>query len=270
MRRIRRRGSCRDYLLFSTEGRVETGVEEGDAISPFYDPMIAKLVATGEDRADAITSLREMAAGVEVWPVRTNAGFIYRAMMDPDFQAGMIDTGFIAQRGDALIPDDEPSDLEWSTAASFALDKAREADEGLGGFRLNASKRFTVSLGHNGVRRTLADDSLIADATGYTTDESVLVFHRGSAFTFDLASRGTAVGAAADGAILAPMPGRIIAVEVAAGERVAKGQKLVTLEAMKMEHTLTAPFDGTVAELNATAGAQVTEGATLVRVERGE
>ena len=65
-------------------------------------------------------------------------------------------------------------------------------------------------------------------------------------------------------------PGRIIAVEVAAGERVAKGQKLVTLEAMKMEHTLTAPFDGTVAELNATAGGQVTEGAMLVRVERGE
>ena len=64
------------------------------------------------------------------------------------------------------------------------------------------------------------------------------------------------------------MPGRVIAVEVAAGDRVAKGQKLVTLEAMKMEHSLTAPFDGTVAELDASAGAQVSEGKLLARVER--
>ena len=73
-------------------------------------------------------------------------------------------------------------------------------------------------------------------------------------------AEGLASGTAADGAILSPMPGRIIAVEVAAGERVMKGQKLVTLEAMKMEHSLVAPFDGTVAELDASAGAQVSEG----------
>ena len=66
------------------------------------------------------------------------------------------------------------------------------------------------------------------------------------------------------------MPGKIIALEVAAGDAVTKGQKLLTLEAMKMEHSLTAPFDGTVAELNAEAGAQVSEGALLVRIEKGE
>jgi 3-methylcrotonyl-CoA carboxylase alpha subunit len=70
-----------------------------------------------------------------------------------------------------------------------------------------------------------------------------------------------------DGEIEAPMPGKVTAVEVAAGDKVAKGQRLLTLEAMKMEHALTAPFDGTVAELNAKAGAQVTEGTLLVRVE---
>jgi len=79
---------------------------------------------------------------------------------------------------------------------------------------------------------------------------------------------GGTSGAAADGAILSPMPGRVIAVAVGAGESVAKGQKLVTLEAMKMEHTLTAPFDGKVAELDASEGAQVSEGALLARVER--
>jgi 3-methylcrotonyl-CoA carboxylase alpha subunit len=84
------------------------------------------------------------------------------------------------------------------------------------------------------------------------------------------AGSGGGVGAASDGAITSPMPGRIIAVEVAAGASVAKGQKLVTLEAMKMEHTLTAPFDGVVAELNAAAGSQVAEGTLLVRVEAGK
>ncbi|RYD40714.1 MAG: biotin/lipoyl-binding protein, partial [Sphingomonadales bacterium] len=71
-----------------------------------------------------------------------------------------------------------------------------------------------------------------------------------------------------DGAILSPMPGKVIAVEVAAGDKVTKGQKLLTLEAMKMEHSLTAPFDGVVAELNATAGAQVQVEALLVRIEK--
>jgi 3-methylcrotonyl-CoA carboxylase alpha subunit len=70
-----------------------------------------------------------------------------------------------------------------------------------------------------------------------------------------------------DGEIEAPMPGRVTAVEVSLGDKVAKGQRLLTLEAMKMEHALTAPFEGTVAELSATAGAQVTEGTMLARIE---
>jgi 3-methylcrotonyl-CoA carboxylase alpha subunit len=81
---------------------------------------------------------------------------------------------------------------------------------------------------------------------------------------------GAAGAAAGDGAIVSPMPGKIIALEVSAGDAVTKGQKLLTLEAMKMEHSLTAPFDGKVAELNAEAGAQVSEGALLVRIEKGE
>ncbi|WP_411292127.1 acetyl-CoA carboxylase biotin carboxyl carrier protein subunit, partial [Sphingorhabdus sp.] len=79
--------------------------------------------------------------------------------------------------------------------------------------------------------------------------------------------RGSGQSAASDGAILSPMPGRIIAVEVAAGDIVAKGQKLVTLEAMKMEHSLTAPFDGMVTELNAEVGGQVQVEALLVRIQ---
>ena len=81
---------------------------------------------------------------------------------------------------------------------------------------------------------------------------------------------GSAGAAGGDGAIIAPMPGRVIAVEVAAGDAVTRGRKLLTLEAMKMEHSLVAPFDGTVAELNAATGGQVSEGALLARIERGD
>jgi 3-methylcrotonyl-CoA carboxylase alpha subunit len=99
--------------------------------------------------------------------------------------------------------------------------------------------------------------------------DRVLVSDMGESFLFARERpSGTAGGTAADGAIVSPMPGRIIAVEVAAGASVAKGQKLVTLEAMKMEHSLTAPFDGMVAELNAETGGQVSEGTLLVRIER--
>ena len=84
------------------------------------------------------------------------------------------------------------------------------------------------------------------------------------------APSGAAAGAAGDGAIVSPMPGKMIAVEVKQGEAVTKGQKLVTLEAMKMEHSLVAPFDGIVAELAAVEGAQVSEGTLLVRIEKGE
>jgi 3-methylcrotonyl-CoA carboxylase alpha subunit len=95
----------------------------------------------------------------------------------------------------------------------------------------------------------------------------VVVFHQGEAYEFALAARGTGTSHGLhDGEIEAPMPGKVTAVEVSAGEKVEKGQRLLTLEAMKMEHALTAPFDGTVAELNAAPGAQVTEGQMLVKV----
>ncbi|MBS0478501.1 MAG: ATP-grasp domain-containing protein [Proteobacteria bacterium] len=256
------------YLLFTADGRIETGVEEGDTISPFYDPMVAKLVVHGRDREEAIDRLATLAACTEIWPVHTNAGFIERAMRDPSFIAGDIDTGFIEKRGTALIPPEEPDDLVWGTAATFALGKAREEDKGLAGFRLNASPRLFVTLDHGGITKTLTDDLILPDATGYTDDERVIVFDRGTAFAFQKAKRGDGGAAGGDGAILAPMPGRVIAVEVAAGDAVTKGQKLLTLEAMKMEHGLVAPFDGTVAELNAEAGAQVQVDTLLARIEK--
>ena len=110
-----------EHFDLGDEGRIETGVEEGDEISPFYDPMIAKLIARGDDRDEAIAGLADMLDGVEVWPVRTNAGFLFNALLHPTFEAADLDTGFIAREIDDLVPDPDPDDALWRGAAAVAL-----------------------------------------------------------------------------------------------------------------------------------------------------
>jgi 3-methylcrotonyl-CoA carboxylase alpha subunit len=261
-----------DHFDLGGDGRIETGVEEGDAISPFYDPMIAKLITTGEDRVEAIGELAATLDEVEVWPVRTNAAFLFNALLHEDFGSGEIDTGFIERNLDALVPGPEPDEAIWRGAASVASaiveDEQRLAD--ITGFRLNAAPRHAVALGRSGTFRIvdLDSDEPMAAVSGFRDDERVVVFYEGLAYEFSLAARGTGTTHGLhDGEIEAPMPGKVTAVEVAAGDKVEKGQRLLTLEAMKMEHALTAPFDGTVAELSAVPGQQVTEGTLLVKVE---
>ncbi|MEO6432534.1 MAG: biotin carboxylase N-terminal domain-containing protein [Sphingomicrobium sp.] len=258
-----------DHFDLGEDGRVETGVEEGDAISPFYDPMIAKLIAVGADRDEAIDELAAMLDGVEVWPVRTNANFLFNALLDEDFIAGRIDTGFIERNLAELVSDPEPdADVRRGAAAVALVIDADDDAVGLAGFRLNAPPRSSIALGFGGSFSEIAtDDGDIAAISGFRDDERVVVFHEGQAFEFALASRPKIGAAAGDGAIIAPMPGKVTAVEVAAGDSVIRGQRLLTLEAMKMEHGLTAPFDGVVAQLNAAAGQQVAVDAILVRIE---
>ncbi|MEA3000050.1 MAG: 3-methylcrotonyl-CoA carboxylase alpha subunit [Sphingomonadales bacterium] len=266
-----------DHFVLPRGLRVDTGVEEGDRISPYYDPMIAKLIAYGGTREDAIDRLVDALDQVEVWPVRTNAAFLARAAGDADFRAGEVDTAFIPSRIGRLVPDPAPSEAVWNLAATALLasdfSAAEEGDpwSALQGFRLNAALDRTVAIAHGGETRlvdTAGDPPLEGVATA--EGEKVLVFAAGQAFAFSLpgTAGGAAGGGASDGTLLSPMPGRVIAVEVREGDKVAKGGKLVTLEAMKMEHSLVAPFDGVVAELAAKEGAQVTEGQLLVRVEK--
>ena len=260
-----------DHFALGDEGRIESGVEEGDEVSSFYDPMIAKLVAHGADRDEAIAVLAGMLDSVEVWPVRTNAGFLFNALLHPDFAAADIDTGFIAREIDALVPDPEPDEGVWSAAAAVAT--AEEEGESLGtlaGFRLNAPRRTGAALGRSGSFRhvALGEDTPIPAVSGFRDEDRVVVFYEGQAYAFDRSARGSVGVAAGDGAILAPMPGKVTSVEVVAGDRVTKGQRLMTLEAMKMEHGLLAPFDGRVAILNATDGAQVPVDALLIKIEQ--
>jgi 3-methylcrotonyl-CoA carboxylase alpha subunit len=276
-----------ERLKFGELRRIETGVEEGGIISPFYDPMIAKLVGHAASRSEAIKVLHYGMIGTEVWPVRTNAGFIARALSDQDFRAAKLDTGFIDRKGDALIPPTVADEATWKVAAMLSTDRCNEGP--LTGFRLNAPQRNFVAISASGETREIdlneawldtirvvSDDGDLYSTdsgdtpvmTGAIIGEAIVVFNEGSSFEFSLTPRGTGHSSSADGAMLAPMPGKVIAVDVAEGETVTKGQRLLVLEAMKMEHALTAPFDGTVAELKVAAGDQVQVEALLARVEK--
>jgi 3-methylcrotonyl-CoA carboxylase alpha subunit len=268
-----------EVLEFPSGARVETGVEQGDAITPYYDPMIAKLVTVGEEREDAIRALADTVASLRVWPVRTNAAFLHACLTHEDFRIGRLGTGFIAEREDALVRVPEPTDAEWK-AAALALfapyfhsrdDSAPDPWRLALGFRLNEPDRGAITVQHAGELRRfgLTDLDGAEGMTGPAAD-GVLVYRNGSAFLFSPPDFAAGAAAHGDGEIHAPMPGKVIAVDVAAGEAVTKGQRLLVLEAMKMEHALTAPFDGTVAELSVSEGQQVQVEALLARVEKAE
>ncbi|SFR85290.1 acetyl/propionyl/methylcrotonyl-CoA carboxylase subunit alpha [Sphingomonas jatrophae] len=242
--------------------RTDTGVEQGAEISPFYDPMIAKLIAWGPDRDAARLRLADTLAQTAIWPLKTNAGFLVKALHHPAFAEARLDTGLIAREGDALLPDAAPSDAALADAAG-----AVAAPGPLAGFRLNAPVAPAGRFLLDGAEVTVA----LRPAAPAEPAPVRLIAEAGQVWRLSpFRARGVGSGEASDGAILSPMPGRIIAVAVSEGETVTKGQKLLTVEAMKMEHSLVAPFDGTVAELRASEGGQVSEGLLLARIEKAE
>ena len=286
--------------------RVDTGVEEGGEVSLHYDPMIAKLIAHAPTRREAAHRLAGMIDDLVVWPVKTNAGFLRRAAVHPDFLDEKLSTGFIEARIDALNPAAvRPADAAFATLAALELrpllSEALDPFEAADGWRMNGephlSCRFEVSgdpvetvLNLSGDRievRVGEDVSVlsgleVADAfSGYAFEARVdgerLVAHcepveggmlvacRGRITVFaEPHPEALADAAEAGGVIKAPMPGKVLAVNVKPGDSVAKGQALVVLEAMKMEHALGAPRDGVIAEVSVETGGQVGEGDILV------
>ena len=263
-----------ERLHLPTGIRVDSGVEEGGEVTPFYDPMIAKLIVHAGTRATAAAKLAEAAREVQVWPVRSNAAFLARAAADEDFVACRIDTGFIERHAERLVPSAEPSAEIVGLAASSLLSTDRgDPWAALAGFRANAAVERRVEVEIAGIPHIAEYGSLspigrhVMEIGGET-----ILFRNGEGWSVappraDHAGGSTTAG---DGAILAPMPGRIVSVLVEAGESVVRGQKLLVLEAMKMEQALVAPFDGVVASMDAVAGTQVSEGKLLAKIEAGE
>ena len=307
-------GPLEHFRLPEDMVRVDTGVEEGGEVSQFYDPMIAKLIASGDTREDAALILAAACREVEVWPVRTNAAFLARCLEHPDFLSGDVDTGFIPGRQDELVPAKPSSDAFVAALALAAEDAAAamgmpsEGDrlspwqatpDGLYGFRLNAgsSTHHRVEVAGEtvvGGARPLAEGEwrwlvehegrfeqasvqfeqvLVGERRALSfvrSEDGVVLFDDGAAVEVresEIAGASAGGAAVSDGSIRSPMPGKIVAVQVTAGQSVEKGRPLVVLEAMKMEHALAAPFDGVVAELNAKVGDQVVDGAVLAKVQ---
>ena len=292
--------------------RIDSGVRAGDAISPHYDPMIAKLIAWGEDRAQAIARMRAALAEFHIVGLANNVDFLARLMDNPAFVAADLDTGLIERERERLFATEArvPEEMLAAACARVLADEAaasgsrRDPFDRRNGWRLNYTYTRTLTLASShGVHDVLLDygrdgyryrhgghDAPLAIAAHdgsrlrlrfghrqFSADvvrdrDDLHVFSGGRHRTLTLVDVIAHAGEhdGNDAGLVAPMPGKVIAVHVAAGSRVAKGTPLLVMEAMKMEHAIVAPDDGTVEAVLYGAGEQVAEGAPLVTFARAE
>ena len=287
------------HVAFPSGARVDTGVEAGGDISPWYDPMIAKVIVHGADRATALARMDAALRETHIVGVTTNVEFLRRICESAAFAKAELDTGLIERHHAELFrPRGEVPDEVLAAAALAELAHeertARERAERSGdrhspwhcvdGWRLNEESHhdfiFIVAGGEHRVRAAFGDAAhrLSIDGQPYEQGSSKVeavrdgrswhVFHRGVRWTLALKEELGGVDLdAGSGSLAAPMPGRVIKLFVEAGAKVEKGQPLLILEAMKMEHTITAPAAGTVKEVHYAPGEQVLEGAELIKVE---
>jgi 3-methylcrotonyl-CoA carboxylase alpha subunit len=289
-------GKVLAFDLPSGEGiRVDAGVAAGSEVTPYYDPMIAKIIASAPTRTDALERLAEALDQTRVIGPRTNAAFLAALLRTRGFRTGKFDTSFIDNNLAALVAPHEP-DLA-AAAAGFGrlLERERERiiansrdDDQLPPSPWDALDGFQLSGTRVVARRVLVDDAVVTaeivyaaggpvvsvggqsaalDAALVDDPNAVYVLRNGRQTVVRIAppARYDAEGAEG-GAVTAPMHGKLLALLVEKGETVRKGQRLAILEAMKMEHALVAPVDGVVADVLASPGKQVAEGATVLVV----
>jgi 3-methylcrotonyl-CoA carboxylase alpha subunit len=284
--------------------RIDAGFGEGDAISPFYDSMIAKLIVHGATREQALARLDEALAQLHIVGLATNVQFLRHVVRSRSFAQADLDTALIP-REQAVLFGQEPVGLPLAAAAAIAQallnEKAKEGTDPFSrrdGWRSHGLtvRRFAFEFRgepaeaqltylHDGalsltignvtgsLRFARAGDKIDIDFAGqrigasvYASGETDHVFTpRGATqiLAIDLLAHA-GEGEADTGRLTAPMPGKVVSFSVKAGDKVAKGQALAVMEAMKMEHTILAPADGTVAELLYAPGDQVAEGAELL------
>ncbi len=279
--------------------RVDAGVEAGDEVTPFYDPMIAKVIAHAATREEALDRLAGALGETVVAGPKTNAAFLKRLCEADGFRAGAFDTGFIDRNLAALGAVPQPADGAAVAAGALCLVEregeriARAAALRTGdvagpwsvddAFQLLGRRRTGLAVVAEGEPQNLSvawDEDGPSLESSEAAGESLTVVDAGDAVIVLRDGRQTRVALhdpfAVDlehidegGVVKAPMHGKLIALFVRPGDRVEKGQRLAIVEAMKMEHALVAPADGEVAEVAAEPGQQVAEGARLI-VLKGE
>jgi 3-methylcrotonyl-CoA carboxylase alpha subunit len=288
--------------------RIDSGVRQGDAITAHYDPMIAKLIVWGEDRAQALARLAAALADVHIVGVANNVDFLTRLVANPRFARAQLDTGLIEHERERLfapevtVPDEvlalacarltvdetaaETND-PWSLARGWRLNTTYvrgivfKSERGVHDVDLEYTRDGFI-LQHGARRAPLAivaargtrlmvrfaDRTFAADVVRAGDDLHVFANGRHRVVTLVDVIAHAGESELENSGLAAPMPGRVIAIHVARGARVAKGTPLLAIEAMKMEHTIIAPADGTVDEFFYGVGEQVAEGAALVAFSR--
>jgi 3-methylcrotonyl-CoA carboxylase alpha subunit len=279
--------------------RVDSGVRQGDAITPFYDPMVAKLIVWGEDRPQALRRMAEALKQTRVVGLTSNVAFLTRLVESPAFANADLDTGLIAKNEAVLFPPaGAPSREDFALAVAGLLTHEQSTVSAdpwslSEGWRLNGDSQRSLRLGGSAVAISYTRAGLLlnGESFSFSGPASELAVRiggmtvRGAAMVeatvvhVFVAGRQVrlervdpfAAGAGDDanhGNLVAPMPGKVVALLVKPGSSVSKGTPLLVMEAMKMEHTLSAPADGVVKELSYGPGEQVAEGAQLIVFER--
>jgi len=277
--------------------RVDSGVSEGDSVSPFYDPMLGKLIAWGEDREQARLRLLAMLDEFAIGGVKTNIAFLRRILAHPAFAAAELDTGFIARHQEVLLPTASELPVEFwqaaaeawlqSTPAQLRADDPGSPWAGREGMRLGLPARSSVHLVSAGQDQAVAlersapstlrleGEQLCEDRDGLRR-RHLAIRRAGTLYlrwegdmhaitAFDPIAEAEA-SHSHQGGLSAPMNGSIVRVLVEPGQLVEAGTALVVLEAMKMEHSIRAPQGGTVQALFCQEGDMVSEGAVLVEL----
>jgi 3-methylcrotonyl-CoA carboxylase alpha subunit len=300
--------------------RIDTGVREGDSVTPYYDPMIAKLIVWDHDRRGALRRLKQALSEYQIAGVTTNTAFLMALAGHPAFIDGDLDTGFIERFRADLLPPAEPASITVLALAALAVTLERRATveqtaaasgdrwspwAAVDGWRLNdqgwdellmrerdSDILCRIEYLSGGAIRVHGRDSEVVieglmDSEGgldavidgrrlragmVRRDDELVIMLPGETHRLTIIDPRAAgdLDEGGSGQLNAPMPGKVVQVLVDEGAKVEKGQPLMILEAMKMEHTIAAPGQGTVAKVNFKAGEQVPEGAALLQIEAAD
>ncbi|MBC3928637.1 acetyl/propionyl/methylcrotonyl-CoA carboxylase subunit alpha [Undibacterium sp. CY21W] len=286
--------------------RIDSGVREGDTISPFYDPMIAKMIVWGKDRTEALARMAQALSQYQIVGLSSNIAFLSRLIHSDAFANADLDTGLIARNEAQLFPPAQPASVDVVALAVVSLllsEKSGGSDpwQSSHGWRMNSLMQRALQFAEEHHQHSV-QVTYLADGWTLRTDSSAVEIRLASAsgsggndLVLKIADRtvsGTVVrdgehfhvfsqGVHTDlhysdalahageteaegGRLTAPMPGKIVAVLVAKAQEVKKGDALLIMEAMKMEHTISAPHDGVIDDVLYAIGDQVTEGAQLL------